>query len=74
MKKPSERTLGKELNRLRSQIDAASDPILARISYAVETGIRWATEATTDWPMPTEMAQEEAELLHKELKATKTKP
>ena len=63
---PSERTLGRELKRLRAQIDNSKDPIVTRISYAMECAIRWAREHTVDWPMPAESAIELADLLRKE--------
>ena len=63
---PSERIFGRELQRLRTQIDNSKDQIVTEISYAIESAIRWARENTVDWPLPAALARELADLLRKE--------
>lgn len=67
MKKPSARTIRRRLKELRSQIDATRDPVLIRISYAMECAIRWAIEETHGWEPPAESARHLAKLLHSDL-------
>lgn len=64
---PSQRTIKRNLKELREVIDNTSDPVLARIAYAMERAVRWATENTVDWSGLAQQAREEAAFLKPEL-------
>lgn len=68
MTRPSDRTVKREIARLREFIDAnMDDPASMRIAYAVETALRWATSQTCGWPLPLESCALDAALLKLEL-------
>lgn len=67
MAKKSDGTIKRNLRELRKFIDSSDDPIATRIAYAMETAVRWATEDTVEWPGLLKQAQDEAELLRKQL-------
>ena len=64
---PARSTIRRRLNELRSLIDTTKDPYEARIAYAMETAIRWATERTVGWPPPAKEARFMAALLKTDL-------
>ncbi len=66
--KPSIKRINKEIKELRRLIDTTNDVVVARIAYAVETALIWATIDTKDWDTPVKDAIEEAEILRKEYK------
>ncbi len=65
---PSERTIKRNLRKLRQLIDESKDPIETRIAYAIECAMTWAREDTT-WEADylVREAKDEASCLHKEL-------
>lgn len=64
----TKKSIDKALKDLRVQIDSAdSDPILKRISYAIETAIVWATQDTVGWPKPAKDAIEQSDILRDHL-------
>lgn len=64
---PSPATIKRRLAELRLLIDTTKDPYEARIAYAMETAIVWATEHTVDWYPPAKEAVVYAEILRKDL-------
>lgn len=73
----SERTVKRELRRLRRFIDenqASISPAVIlqrRVAHEVECAIRWAREDIRGWPAPLEMAAAGAHVLGNELYAAK---
>jgi hypothetical protein len=73
MGKPSERTIKREIKRLREYIDDnPGDQVGMRIAYEVETALRWATESTTGWDKPLESCLDAANILRRELRAARS--
>lgn len=66
--KPNQRTIKRHLKELRELIDSTDDFIEARIAYAMETAVRWATENTVDWDSLVKQAKDEATILRQEIK------
>lgn len=64
---PSDRTIKRRLKELRTQINNSPDPILTRISYAMECAIIWARTDTVGWDSPIVTAGDLAKILRKEL-------
>ena len=64
---PACSTLRRRLSELRALIDTTKDPYEARIAYAMETAIRWATEHTVGWQPPAKEARLLAEMLKTDL-------
>ena len=64
---PARSTIRRRVNELRDLIDTTKDPYEARIAYAMETAIRWATEHTVGWQPPAKEARLLAEMLRTEL-------
>jgi len=54
-------TIKRELAKLRKQIEQNDDPLLSKVSYIMENAIRWATEDTVGWDLPSKDAREYAE-------------
>lgn len=76
----SERTVTRELRRLRRFIDenqSSESPAVIlqrRMAYQAECAIRWAREdGIRGWPNPLEMAAADAHVLGNELDAAKRK-
>lgn len=65
----SQRTIDRELKRLRSFIDQYNDDpsklVEIRVAYEVEIAIRWATDKTVGWPNPLHSALTTAALIRK---------
>lgn len=66
MKSPS--TIRRHKRELRALIDSRPDPTDARIAYAMETALTWATEKTVGWGKMADTAKELAQLLRDELR------
>lgn len=65
----AERTVRKELRRLREFIESPeTDNLAKRVAWEVEQAIRWAREDVKDWPTPLESAVSGANLIHDEVK------
>ena len=64
---PSRSVIIRRLKELRTLIDTTGDPYAARIAYAMETSIRWATERTYKWSTPAKNAVKFAEMLRTDL-------
>ena len=64
---PSRSTIRRRLKDLRTLIDTTKDPYEARIAYAMETAIRWATEHTVGWQPPAKEARILAAMLKTDL-------
>lgn len=67
--RPSERTIKKQIRKLREIVDTSKDPIATRLAYTVENALRWMTEETT-WGgnFPVSDVANETENLRKELR------
>lgn len=65
----SRRTVQRHLQELRTLIDSTiqTDPVTARIAYAMETAVRWARQDVVNWPGLVEEAQTNARILKNEL-------
>jgi hypothetical protein len=50
--KPTIRTIKKEIKNLRNFIDTTDDVISARVAYAVESALVWATTNTKEIYLP----------------------
>jgi hypothetical protein len=61
----------KALKELRMVIDGHPDTATQRIAYAVECGIRWATEETAGWSYPAQDAISAGELIKSDLSPSK---
>jgi hypothetical protein len=61
----SRRTIQRHIKDLRKIIDASfiDDPILARIAYAMETALCWASKKTVGWQSMADEAKIEAKIL-----------
>ena len=64
---PARSTILRRLKELRDLIDTTKDPYEARIAYAMETAIQWATEHTVGWQPPAKEARLLAEMLRTDL-------
>lgn len=70
----AERTVKRELRRLRQTIDSPdTDSLTKRVAWEVEQAIRWAREDVKDWPTPTESAFSCANLIREEVKRSDIK-
>lgn len=67
MSVPSQRTIKREIKKLREQIDKSEDPIVRRISYAMETALRWSILDTKKWSYPAQDARDNAHILRTEI-------
>lgn len=70
MSKPTQVEIKARLAELRAVVETHEDPVVQRVAYAIEHGIRWATESTTDWPSGTDEAEATAELIRRDLENT----
>ena len=68
----SDRRVSQALKDLRDLVEEDADPIVRRIAYAVEQGIRWAREDTVGWPDPANDVRADAALLRQELERLTT--
>lgn len=65
----SERTIRRQIRELRAMIDSpATDPIMRRMAYTIETALTWATSRTVGWPSQVEDAKAAAHLIRQEFK------
>lgn len=66
--KPTPERTKHALKKLRAIVETSKCPIEIRIAYAVEHGIRWATENTVGWPAPSKSVLDDARILKADLK------
>jgi hypothetical protein len=70
----ADRTVKRELRRLRHYINANPGTLEARIAYEVECAIRWAREdGIRGWPSPLDLATSGARILRNDLSSGDTK-
>lgn len=64
---PRDATVRRRLSELRSAVIRGPDPVAARIAYAMECAVVWATKpGGVRWPSLANIARENAEYLRKE--------
>jgi hypothetical protein len=64
-------TIKRHLRQLRKEVIESDDVMAARIAYAMECAVRWATERTVGWPSLVEQARIDAKCLREALEADK---